>query len=499
MELQFDKSTVSYLENAARQVRSAELTQEVKLSDGMPDIGRVLTSWGQIVLRSKEWNRDEVMANGGLMVWTLYVPEDGTEVRSVESWIPFQLKWDVDGDDREGPIRIAPLLRFVDSRGTSARKIMVRAGISALGQALSPESAEVYTPGELPEDVQLRRETYPVRLPKEAGEKTFLIDEELSLPENLPQMEKLLAFTLGPEITDRKVIGSRVVFKGNGNLHLLYRCPEGKVRVFDAELPFSQFGELDRDYGPDAKADIQMGVTSLEADMMEPGKIRLKAGMVGQYLIDDRELLDLTEDAYSPFRQVEPQREDLELPTVLEDRKETVTAEQSVPGQSGQPVDVNFLPDFPRLRRTGQNAELELPGLFQVLYYGEDGSLQATNARWEGSMSIPADEDTALDFLVQPMGRARGMAGVDGINLTGQMQLRQRSTSQRDIPMVTGLELGELGEPDAARASVILTRAGEEQLWDIAKRCGSTVGAIKEANNLDAEPKSNQMLLIPVL
>lgn len=498
MELQFNKSTIRSLKNAVQEVQNTELTQETKLSDGMPDIGRVLTSWGQIVLRGKEWSRDEVSASGGLMVWTLYVPEDGTEIRSVESWIPFQMKWDVDMDDREGVIRITPLLRFVDSRGTSARKIMIRAGIAAMGQALSPVDTNIFSPGEVPEDVELLSRTYPVRIPKEAGERTFLIDEELSLPDSASQMDKMLSFTLHPEISDKKVIGNEIVFKGNGNLHLLYRCSEGKVRSFDFDLPFSQFAELDGEYGSDARADIRMAVTSLEADTMEPGKIRLKAGLVGQYLVDDRELLELTEDAYSPFRDVEPEREDLEIPSILEDRRETVTAEQSIPGQSGQTVDVNFLPDFPRQRRNGQGVELEIPALFQVLYYGEDGTLQATNVRWEGKMNLPADENTELELLVQPLGQADAMTGADGIGLTGQMQLQIRSSAETDIPMVTGLELGELRDPDAARPSLVLCRPGEEDLWSIAKRCGSTVAAIKMANDLQTDPAPDRMLLIPV-
>lgn len=499
MQLQFHKSVISALENAVQEVKNTELTQEVRLGDGMPDIGRILTSWGQVVLRSKEWNRDEVSVSGGLMVWTLYIPEDGTEIRSVESWLPFRMSWDVDEEDREGAIRILPLVRFVDARGTGARKIMLRAGIAAMGQGLSPMEEEVFRPGELPEDVQLLQRTYPVRLPREAGEKTFLIDEELPLPEAVPEMEKLIAFTMQPEVTDRRVLTNKVVFKGNGNLHLVYRCQEGKVRSYDFELPFSQFAQLDAEYGPDAMADIQMAVTNLEADVMEPGKIRLKAGLVGQYLVDERVLLELTEDAYSPFRTVQTHQEELELPIILEDRTENVTAEQKLSGQTGQSVDVQFLPDFPRVRRSGENTELELPGLFQVLYYGADGTLQNTGVRWEGRVNLPSDEKSEVAALVQPVPRPEASADGEGINLIGQLRLQTVTTGERGLPMVTGLELGDLHDGDPDRPSLILTRPGREELWDIARRSGSTVDAILQANDLQTEPAPDRMLLIPVL
>ena len=65
--------------------------------------------------------------------------------------------------------------------------------------------------------------------------------------------------------------------------------------------------------------------------------------------------------------------------------------------------------------------------------------------------------------------------------------------------MVTELEWGPEDQPNQQRPSLILRRAGGESLWDIAKKSGSTVAAIRSANKLQEEPKPGQMLLIPVL
>ena len=76
MELQFNKTIIPYLRTLKREVQTQELTQEVRLSDGMPDIGKILASWGQILLRGKQWNGGGAGANGGVMVGVLYEPED---------------------------------------------------------------------------------------------------------------------------------------------------------------------------------------------------------------------------------------------------------------------------------------------------------------------------------------------------------------------------------------------------------------------------------------
>ena len=53
MEVQFTKSTCACLDTAVREVRNTEPTQEIRLSDGMPDIGHILCAWGQPILRGR--------------------------------------------------------------------------------------------------------------------------------------------------------------------------------------------------------------------------------------------------------------------------------------------------------------------------------------------------------------------------------------------------------------------------------------------------------------
>ena len=88
--------------------------------------------------------------------------------------------------------------------------------------------------------------------------------------------------------------------------------------------------------------------------------------------------------------------------------------------------------------------------------------------------------------------------------LSGQLQqqsdLRLQTDTRMDtgISVVTGLELGELRQPDPGRPSIILRRAGSHTLWELAKTSGSTVEDIIQANHLHEEPEEEQMLLIPV-
>ena len=83
--------------------------------------------------------------------------------------------------------------------------------------------------------------------------------------------------------------------------------------------------------------------------------------------------------------------------------------------------------------------------------------------------------------------------------LTADLKLTTETGFKGAIPMVTGLELGELQQPDPNRPSLILRRSGGQSLWELAKTHGSTVEAIRGANRLETEPDETQMLLIPVV
>ena len=90
------------------------------------------------------------------------------------------------------------------------------------------------------------------------------------------------------------------------------------------------------------------------------------------------------------------------------------------------------------------------------------------------------------------------LPSADGFSVRSTYPVSMQVYSGQTIPMVTELELGELRQPDSNRPSLILRRVNNEDLWALAKGYGSTVSAIREANQLADEPSDGQMLLIPI-
>lgn len=490
MELQFEKSTMDCLGMLACELKTVEQTQEVRLADMMGDIGKVLACWGQVLLRGKEWRGSSMGINGGVMVWVLYAPEDGGNPETVEAWVPFSMKWDIPETDRDGYMNVQCLLRCADARTLSARKLMVRVGVSALGQAMVPTEAELALPREVPEDVQLLRRSYPVKLPREAGEKSFQMEETLSAP----AMERIVRYEFVPMVTDQKVMAGKVVFRGSGQLHVLYEAPDGILKSWDTEMPFSQFSDLEREYDDTAQVSICPAVTNLELDKAEDGTLALKAGLTAQYVVYDRPSVEVVEDAYSPSRPVSVKTEVMQLPMVLDQRKEPLRLEQTAQGL-GQVVDVYCMTEHPAIHRGTDEVQMEVPAVFQVLRLDGDGSLQSENLRTQHTLQLTVDENSRICAECALIPWPQAVSG--GVHTDGMVSVT--TMAGQGMLMVTGLTLGDKEAPDPNRPSLILRRSRGEQLWELAKASGSTVDAIRKANSLAGDPEDGKMLLIPVL
>lgn len=496
MEVKFEQNSISCLQTVVSRVQRLEQTQELRLPEGYPDIGRILGCWGQVLLRGKEWRSSGMSVSAGVMAWVLYAPEDGSGVRVVDAWIPVSCKWELPEPLDDGLMTVQPLLTALDARSTSARKLMLRACVEMMGQGMVAGKVQIAVPVEPPEDVYLRREHYPVELPVEGGEKQIQLEQPLTLPEAF-ESSRIIGAALKPQVREEKIVANRLIFRGETTLELRYIQDDQRVALWQTQLPFSQYVELDREHENQARAWLKPVVTALELNREENGRLSLKAGLAVQYLILERSVLETVTDAYSPCREVQVQQQLLKMPILLDMRTLEVRA-QGISDRTSTIEDVAALPEFPVLARDEAGMKLQLEGHFQCLARDEEGHLRMETLAFSGDEPFSSAAENRVELWL-----GAGAGPVTATELAGTVlrcsyPVTAMVYAGQPITMVTGLELGEERALDPERPSLILRRAGDEELWTMAKRCGSTVEAIRKANHLQQDPEKGQMLLIPV-
>ncbi len=494
MDLQFPKTSCAWLHSSGGDSKNLEQTLELRLPDSMPDIGKVLCGYGQALVRSKQWSRDGAGVSGGVMAWVLYLPEDGSGVRSVECWIPFQTKWDVPDRERDGVILAECILSNVDARSLSARKLMVRATVGVSGVAMVENTVELPEARDLPEDVQVKFREYDALVPVEAGEKMVEIDESVPAPGG-ECPEKLLYYCLHPMVTDCKLMADRAVFRGTALGHTLYRGEDGQLYSWDFQLPFSQYCDLGTEYGSQARLQVTMVPTGLEIELSEDGSLRVKCGFIGQYLVSDHQHFQVIEDAYSTRRFIEMTAKQVDVPGITAIVAENIQAEGQVASNLTRVMDCAFFLDSPRMGLDLTHPEAELSGRWQVLGADSDGNLCCEYLPWQETLPLDAVGQGSVSVWQSgsPEAVMSGMlsACID-LGLGGLMQ------EKNTLSMVTGLTLGEELQRPAERPAMILRRVDAGSLWELAKNNATTVEKIMSANNLSQEPEQGSWLLIPV-
>ena len=498
MKVNFEKQVLTCMDLCLREDRSSEETLEIRIPEGMPDAGKILAAWGQPVLRSKEWRSDRILCTAGMMLWVLYQPEDGGQPQCLDGWVSHTLRWDLPRDCPEGKLRVDLGTRFVDARIASARKIMVRAGLSGEAQAWIGVEAEMYVPGKVPEELQLRRVKYPLRLIREAGEKAFTVDQTLDLPASAPRPEKLVRYSLSPSVSEKKLVANKLIFRGNGDLRLMYLAEDGQLHTWESPVTFSQYAELEGSYGHSAEGDVIPVVTALELELEEDGTLRSKCSMTGQYIVSEQQPTELVTDAYIPGREVLLKTQPVSVPVLLDTWQETVDIRQELSGKADILAAAWTTGERPRQRPLEDGIQLEFPEHLQVLYQGADESFSSASGRAEGELTLKTGPGCTVSVRQLPVPEPQVTLGADSMDIRVQLPVRLTAYGRETMEPVTALEIGEAREPDPDRPSLILRRVGEDGLWETAKSAGSTVEAIRKANGLQEDPGPGRLLLIPV-
>jgi hypothetical protein len=232
--------------------------------------------------------------------------------------------------------------------------------------------------------------------------------------------------------------------------------------------------------------------------MDSEGALHLKAGILGQYLLFDSSMVTITEDAYSPCRQLSMTQEQLNLPSVLDQTQQILHGEENTQADVQQMIDLAFYPSCGQVKSTEEAAQLLISGQFQALYYDPSGELCSLTAPWSEEWQLPMAQEAVAYIQAFPTGKPQAICGAGNVTLRADVAVDATTFAGQGIAMLTGIEAEEAEKPNPNRPSLILCRKGDRRLWDVAKETGSTVESIVQANRLDAEPESDKILLIPI-
>jgi len=488
MEIQFEERPVRYLCRTAWGEKTVEETAEIKLPGQDTQPGQILGAWGQPCLTEKHWADGSVSVSGGVTVWVLLRAMDG--VQSVPGWVPFRQSWELHDSQRDGKVIVRCSLKGVDARMTGAGKLIITAQISLYLQALETCTANRYVAEHIPEDIYLQRKCVSATVPVESGEKRVSMEEMISPSQ---PMETVLYYRLEPEVSECRVMGDKLVFRGEVCLCALCQGENEGTFVSRTSFPVSQYIQLDGDYGSKAIGDVIPVVLSAEAEKTEDGQIAFRGNVLWQYVLHDEIEIDTIMDVYSNQRSVEAEIARLCIPALCAREKGQQEVACVFAAENGTVVDCAVMSACAEWDdRTGK---LQQEGAARVLYY--DGEHVLQSALLPFSVETAAEQEDGGYCVVAWQCSPEVMSEAqDGINI--RIPYLLYTMDERSQRCCKGFSSEDEMSRSDNRPCLILRRANGEDLWSLAKASGSSETAIRRANGLEGCPEKGKMLIIPV-
>lgn len=495
MELELQHQILEGYRPVYRAMLGQEETFESIVPDSFPDMARIVSATGTAFLKEKETGAGTVRLTGGICVTILYIPEAEEQARALNVTIPFQCVKDCPHINGDTLVQATVSVASSDARILNPRKLLVRSSVMCAVSAFGKEKQEL-TCDAVCQDNCLEKQfsQHPCYMISEIVEKPFLFSDVLRQAAAKPAMEELLLYRAELGTLDGKVIGKKLVCKGEILLSVLYRSGTSVIPA-RFELPFSQIVEL-ASGGEEDVPELALTLRNVDCRLRD-GELEVSVEALVQSSICTHRPISVMSDVYCTSYVLEVDRELGEFYTKVEHGARQEIARQFCPsGIPGKQV-LDCCTAVSSLEQVGQNCNAELN--VDILYLSEDNALCGVSYAIPVTFEVPVPENGSCQCMCRPFGETSAVPVTGGLEVRAGVEFSWTMTCEEKVPCVTAVKGGTEKAADTVRPSVVIRRVGDnESLWEIAKACGSTVKDICTANALLSESvPCGTVLLIP--
>lgn len=257
----------------------------VTVPDPKPDVEKVLSTDKSVKVRNVEILPDKVVVEGTLSVQIVYVAfEPAQSVHHMHGQIDFTTFVDVPGalPGMTADVDVIVEDVSVTRRTGHPRDFDVAAVLEVSAKITEVMDVDIVT--QCPSGCTCETEDITVDNVMGTGRRQVMISDEFDVPEEKPEVEKVLDTDVKVEITDTRVLKNKVIVDGTATITIMYvgALPDQPVHSLHRTFKFSDFVEVQ---GAEAGMEVRVEVMveSAEVDFVQSSKdkcFRLRADLV---------------------------------------------------------------------------------------------------------------------------------------------------------------------------------------------------------------------------
>lgn len=517
MDFKLNREEITTSEVIFDETQEQSVELDYVLPDYYPEIFKIIKCIVTPQILSYNINGNKLTYEMAACIKVLYCSESGNGLQVVDQKLSYTKTADLGRAAVCPKVCMRPKVDYINCRAVNQRRIDVRGAVSIRVKVTDIEKNNVVSDA-YGMNIQLKKIpiTYPVN--KLYTTKRVTVSDEFDLGASKPPIANILRSDAVIVSSDKKVIANKLVAKGEACVNMLYTyLTDGGtdgVESMQFTAPYSQIIDLD---GIDEKYDCAVDAEIISCDVKPSTDAEGNAKLADCTLIilisvsaHRVATVEAVTDEYSTLFRSNSSKSDIRLELLPENVSQQYVVKSSIEYPDGEISRIHDvwcdLNGF-QVKTDSENGQLIITGNlgFTVMARNIEGAAVALDSDESFEAAIPVSglsEFALSDLKVVPISCSYNLASDNTVEAKAELKIYGTVSNTALVKMVTDIEMDE-NEPvkrDGDYALKLYFTDENEDLWEIAKKYGTSVAAIMEENDIDGDAVADrEMILIPIL
>ncbi len=516
MELKVTKEKTSSAEIIFAETNEQSIELDYILPDYHPEIFKILKCIATPHIISYDINGDKLNYEMTVCIRILYCAENSTAIQVIDQKLAYSKKIELGKNCINPHIKLIPQINYINCRAVNQRRIDIRGAVSTEVTVTDVVLTDVIT-DITGGGVQLKKSsvTYPSDYIK--CNKTFTVSDEFELGASKPPVLNIIRSNAVIISSDKKIIANKLIIKGEICISMLYTYyidDTDGIETMQFTIPFSQVIDMD---GIDERftSSADMSVISCEIEPRSNGDGVTKTVecnvKVNVFCSAYRTTTsDLAVDEYSTLYKTAYEKMEIKLELPPEPINSVCVVKNTLTSSESE---ISCIYDAwctiknSAVHNDAENNRFIINGVADYCIIGRDTEgipvVYEKEEPFTAAVAIENISDNSqIDIKLIPLSCSYNLASDNSVEIKAEIKVLGCMKHITSIQGITDISINE-DEPinkNQNYALKIYYTDGNEDLWEIAKKYGTSVSAIMEENEIEDDIISGSgMILIPIV
>lgn len=515
MELKVTKEKVSSAEIIFSETNEQSIELDYILPDYLPEIFKILKCIVIPNVISYDIINDKLNYEMTVCIRILYCSENSNAVQIIEQKLDYSKKIDIDRSCVNPDINITPHINYINCRAVNQRRIDIRGAVStevAVSDVISNEFITDVTGG----NIYLKKTsiTYPSDYIK--NNKVVTVSEEFDLGTSKPPVINIIRSKAVITSTDKKVIANKLIVKGELCVNMLYTYFNDNcdgIETMQFTIPFSQVIDME---GVDERFISSVDINIISCDIIprsngdgiaERIECIVKINIISSAYRTVTS--DLAIDEYSTMYKTTDERIGVKIEIPPKSINNTCVIKTTLKS-SDEEIDCVYdawctIKNFTVHNDTENKCVINGCANYCIIGKNTDGNpiICETEEPFTAEFAVDNITDSSITSIkLIPISCSYNLAVDSCVEIKAELKAIGYIKDVVTVQGITDIFLNEdlpLDKNQKYALKIYYTDENED-LWEIAKKYGTSVNAIIEENEIeDNNITNNGMLLIPIV